>query len=144
MQDVNSFPGNREPLPPPPPGGSSAAAPLQPTLDRAWLRELAARQRWAIVGGIANGVGGILVGIGATPSGLGAVLGLAVGVFVIVAAFRLANHLYSVGIAIVSAFAMIVPLVWIVVLIVLCVKASGRLRAAGVQVGLFGVDPNRV
>ena len=144
MQDVNSFPGDREPLPPPPPTGFSAAAPLPPTLDRTWLRELAARQRWAIVGGIANGVGGILIGVGAIPPGLGAVLGLAAGIFVIVAAFRLANHLYGVGLAVVSAIAMIVPLVWIVVLVVLCVKATGKLRAAGVQVGLFGTDPDRV
>jgi hypothetical protein len=144
MQDVNSFPGNREPLPPPPPTGFSAATPLPPTLDRTWLRELAARQRWAIVGGIANGVGGILIGVGAIPPGLGAVLGLAAGIFVIVAAFRLANHLYGVGLAVVSAIAMIVPLVWIIVLVVLCVKATGKLRAAGVRVGLFGTDPDRV
>ena len=58
MQDVNSFPGDRDRLPPPPPTGFPTAAPLPPTLDRTWLRELAARQRWAIVGGIANGVGG--------------------------------------------------------------------------------------
>jgi hypothetical protein len=35
-------------------------------------------------------------------------------------------------------------LVWIIVLVFLCSKASKELRSAGVQVGFFGASPNAI
>jgi hypothetical protein len=98
----------------------------------------------AIIAGFANAAAGALIYTKAIPGGLGALVALGVAAFVIVAAARLANHLFGVGPAILSAIAMVVPLVWIVVLVVLSSKASKELRANGVQVGFFGASPDAI
>ena len=137
------------PLPPPPP--PAAATPFAsmpyvaaPVDDRPALRDLAARQRWAIVAGLANAIGGALVYGTTLPSCLGSILTLGVVSFVMFAAFQLARRLYSTGAGIVCAGAMLFPVVWIGVLIFLCSKASKQLKAAGIHVGFFGADPNKI
>jgi hypothetical protein len=139
MQDQLPPPG----LPMPPPPNPSGAAPM-PTVDRASLRDLAGRQRTAIIAGIVNAVGGVLMYSDAIPAGPSAIFTLVVAGFIIVAAFRLAQHLHGVAIGIVCGIAMLIPFVWIVVLVVLSSKASKQLRAAGVRVGFFGADPSSI
>jgi hypothetical protein len=146
VQDQSSLPGGM-PLPPPPsnlpsmPGSGSAFAPV---LDRARLRELAIRQRWAIIAGIANAVGGMLLFTHALPDGLAAVASLVILVAIVVSAYRLGRILYSVGIGILSAVAMFIPFVWIAVLVALSVKASKELKASGIRVGFFGTSTNSI
>jgi hypothetical protein len=98
----------------------------------------------AIVAGIANAVGGILTISDALQGGLGALILLIVAGFIIYAMFRLGRQLYSVGIGVLAAVAMLIPIVWIVVLVWLSSKASKELRAAGVRVGLLGADPSTI
>jgi hypothetical protein len=127
------------PLPPPPPG------PQAPTAsDRGALRELARRQRAAVVAGVANAVAGALTYTHAIPAGIGSLFALVVAACVIVAAFRLAQRLQTVGVAIACGIAMLIPVVWIVVLVLLSSKASKQLKAAGVTVGVFGASPSSV
>jgi hypothetical protein len=130
------------PMPPPPP--PAWGAPPAPAVDRTELRELARRQRMAIVAGIANAIGGILTISDAVQDGPGALILLIVAGFIIYAMFRLGRQLYGVGIGILAAVAMLIPIVWIVVLVSLSSKASKQLRAAGVQVGFFGADPSTI
>jgi len=80
----------------------------------------------------------------AIPAGPGALPTLVVAGFIIVAAFRLAQHFHGVAIGIVCGIAMLIPFVRIVVLVVLSSKAPKQLRAAGVRVGFFGVDPSSI
>ena len=129
------------PLPPPP---VPSAAPPMRTVDRSALRDLAGRQRAAIIAGIVNAVGGVLMFSDTLPAGPVSLFALVVAGFVIVAAFRLAQHLHGVAIGIVCGVAMLIPFVWIVVLVVLSSKASKQLRAAGVRVGIFGADPSSI
>jgi hypothetical protein len=60
------------------------------------------------------------------------------------AAFRLANHVWNAGLALLCAIAMIVPIVRVAVRVVVVVKVSGQLPAGGAQVGFFGADPNAI
>lgn len=143
MQDQSAFPGGYQPLPPPPPAAFEAVASSVPSVDRSWLRELAVRQRMAIIAGIANAVGGVLVVTNAL-GGVGLLFAIGVGVLVIVAAYRLGRHLYNVGIGILGAAAMFLPFAWLVVMVGLCVLAAVKLRAAGIRVGFFGVDPDTI
>jgi hypothetical protein len=127
------------PMPPPPPAPFTAAP--APAVDRTPLRELARRQRMAIIAGILNAVGGVLMATDTTADGLAALFVLIVAGFVIFAAFRLGQQLYGAGIGVLSGIAMLIPLVWIGVLVVLSSRASRQLRAAGVKVGFLGADP---
>ena len=129
------------PLPPPP---GMSGIPAVPAVDRTGLRDLASRQRAAIFAGLANAVGGALVFTHAVPDGIGGLISLVVAAFVIVAAFRLAQRLHGVWIGVVCGIAMLIPVVWIVVLVLLSSKASKQLRAAGVHVGFFGANPSSV
>lgn len=113
-------------------------------LDRVRLRELAVRQRWAIVAGLANAIGGMLLYTRALPDGLAALASLTILVAIVVCAYRLGRILYSVGIGIVTAVAMFIPFVWIAVLVALSVKASKELKASGVRVGFFGVSSTAI
>lgn len=125
---------------PPPPG--MPGNPPAPVLDRTALRDLASRQRAAIIAGVLNGLTGALMFTRAIPAGTGSLIALVVAAFVIVAAFRLAQRLHGVAIAIVCGIAMLIPVVWIVVLVLLSSKASKQLKAAGVRVGFFGANPS--
>ena len=129
------------PMPPPP---APFTATVGPIADRGWLRDLATRQRMAIVAGIGNALGGILAFSHVLPGGIEVLFELIVAAFIIVAAYRLGQHLHGVGIGIVAGIAMLIPLVWIVVLVVLTSQASKRLRAAGVHVGIFGAGPDSI
>ncbi|HEU5310331.1 MAG TPA: hypothetical protein VFV24_02660 [Candidatus Eisenbacteria bacterium] len=113
-------------------------------VDRTRLRELAVRQRWAIVAGLANAIGGMLLYTHALPDGLAAIASLTILVAIVVCAYRLGRILYSVGIGIVTAVAMFIPFVWIGVLVALSVKASKELKASGVRVGFFGAGSNAI
>jgi hypothetical protein len=130
------------PMPPPPPAPFSV--PRAPAVDRDSLRDLAKRQRTAIIAGCANAIGGVLAYSHALPTGAELILELVVAGFIIVAAYRLAARLHGVGIAILAAIAMLIPILWIVVLVVLSARASRQLRAAGLRVGFFGVDPSSI
>ena len=129
------------PMPPPPgmPGN-----PLVPPVDRSALRDLASRQRAAIIAGCLNALGGVLMFTRALPAGPGSLFALVVAAFVIVAAFRLAQRLYGAGIGVVCGIAVLIPVVWIVVLVLLSSKASKQLRAAAVHVGFFGANPSSI
>ena len=141
MEDHHSQPYTA-PMPPPPP--NPLAAPASPAVDRASLRDLARRQRAAIVAGCANALGGIIVFSHVIPDPTASLVSLIVAGFIIVAVFRLAQTLHGVGIAILAGIAMLIPIVWIVVLLVLSSKASKQLRAAGIHVGFFGADPSSI
>ena len=139
MQDQLPPPGVS--LPPPP---NPSGAPQMPTVDRRALRDLAGRQRAAIIAGIANAVGGVLLFSHAVPAEPASLFALVVAGFIIVAAFRLAQHLHGVAIGILCGIAMLIPFVWILVLVVLSSKATKQLRAAGVAVGFFGAAPSSI
>src|SRR5512132_2923795 len=96
---------------PPPPGMSAGMSgiPAVPAVDRTGLRDLASRQRAAIVAGIANAVGGALLFAHSVPEGTGALISLVVAAFVIVAAFRLAQRLHGVWIGVLCGVAMLIP-----------------------------------
>jgi hypothetical protein len=126
------------PMPPPPAPYTPA---LAPPVDRESLRDLARRQRAAIIAGCANALGGIVAFTHALPSGTEVLIELVVAGFVIIAAYRLGQRLSGVGVGILAGIAMLLPIVWIVVLVVLSSKASKQLRAAGIRVGFFGADP---
>ena len=132
------------PPPPPSPGAFGVVFPATPAIDRTVLRELAARQRWAIIAGIANAVGGVIAFAHALPPEFVSVAALGVAVFVVVAGYRLARQLHGVGIGVLCGIAMLVPILWIVVLVMLSSRASKTLRAAGVRVGFFGADPSTI
>jgi hypothetical protein len=129
------------PLPPPP---AMSGIPAMPVVDRSAVRDLASRQRAAIVAGIANALAGALLFTHSLPEGTGALISLVVAAYVIVAAFRLAQRLHGAWIGGVCGVAMLVPVGWIVVLALLSSKASKQLRAAGVHVGFFGANPSSV
>ena len=139
MQDQLPPPG--VPLPPPP---NPSGAPAMPTVDRTALRDLAGRQRAAIIAGIANAVGGVLLFSHAVPAEPASLFALVVAGFIIVAVFRLAQHLHGVAIGILCGIAMLIPFVWILVLVLLSSKATKQLRAAGVPVGFFGAAPSTI
>jgi hypothetical protein len=141
MEDHHSQPFIA-PMPPPPP--APFAASTAPAVDRDALRDLAKRQRAAIIAGCANALGGILAVTHALPAGTEVLVELLVATFVIVSAYRLAQPLHGVGIGILAAIAMLIPIVWVVVLLVLSSRASKQLRAAGVRVGFFGADPSSI
>jgi hypothetical protein len=98
----------------------------------------------AIIAGIANAVGGVLLFSHAVPAEPASLFALVVAGFIIVAAFRLAQHLHGVAIGILCGIAMLIPFVWILVLVVLSSKATKQLRAAGVAVGFFGAAPSSI
>jgi hypothetical protein len=54
------------------------------------------------------------------------------------------RQLYGAGIGVLCGVAMLIPFVWIVVLLVLSSKASKQLRAGGIKVGIFGIDPSSI
>jgi hypothetical protein len=141
MEDNNSQP-YPAPMPAPPP--ASFGAPPAPSVDRASLRDLAGRQRAALIAGLANAIGGALAYTHAVPDGITALLSLIIAGFIIVAAFRLAQRVSGTGIAILSGVAMLIPFVWIIVLLALSSKATNQLRAVGVQVGFFGANPSSI
>ena len=139
--EEHAQPSITTPLPPPPP---APFAPPGAAVDRGWLRDLATRQRMAIIAGILNALGGIVAYSHVLADGTTLLFELAVGTFVIVAAYRLARKLHGVGSAVLCGIAMLVPIVWIVVLVVLSSKASKQLRAAGIHVGFFGADSSSI
>ena len=64
--------------------------------------------------------------------------------FAIFSVFMLAKELTNVGIAVLCAILMFVPLVSLVVLLILSQKAIKYLREHRVEVGFFGADPSRI
>jgi hypothetical protein len=108
------------PLPPPPTGTAEG---------RARLEGLAEKRQMLIVAAILNGVAGAIARVATFPRSVVLLAAVAISVFLIVAAVRIANQLFGVGAAIGSAIAMLIPLVWIGVVVLLCVKASRRLKA---------------
>ena len=122
MQDDRGF--SALPLPPPP-GGTAEG--------RARLEGLAGKRQMLLVAGLVNGIGGIMVKAGGLPRSvdpLVSLAALAIAVFLIVAAVRVAYQLYNVWAAIGSAVAMLIPVVWVVVVVFLVVKSTRRLKAA--------------
>ncbi|MFT3776194.1 MAG: hypothetical protein QM820_63430 [Minicystis sp.] len=59
-------------------------------------------------------------------------------------AVRMASALYNTGIAVICAVLLLIPFVGLGVLLILNVCATARLRAAGINVGFLGADPDEV
>lgn len=118
--------------------------------------EIAKRQRWLI-----GAIGATLLLIVSSfvmpgiinqmPEGsaniaaiLYAVFAIAVRVFVLVCVFSLARQLYGTGIGILMLILSLLPLIGLIVLIMVNMKATKFLQQHGVKVGLMGADLNEV
>ena len=136
MQGTNDFGA----LPPPPvPPVPPAPAGFE---DRRYREELASKRLWLIVAGVSNAVAGILFRAGSLPPGVSLLIVLVVGIFVIVATFRLAKQLYNTAAGVLCAILMLVPVVYIGVVVFLAVQSAKRLRTPAPPAHWSGPSPS--
>lgn len=129
-----------------PPAAAAAPGGLLPT-DREKLRDVAKFQRYINLVILANfGAGGLMRVLREVPGG-NLISGLfALGVILAGAVFavQMARALYSTGVAVVCAILLLIPCVGLLALLVLNNRATARLSAAGLKVGLLGAEPSEV
>ena len=106
--------------------------------DSADLQQIASGQKLIIYSIILN----FLTMAARNSSGLALVLSLVAVVMAIVGIVRLCGGFgHSTGTKVLLVIGCLVPLVNLVILVVLSVKATSRLREAGYKVGLLGASP---
>lgn len=123
-----------------------------PVPNRSKLRSVAKFQRYvilALLGNITIAIISFLIMIQAiSPSEIGVTVfrlaALAITIFMIYSVVMLARQFSNIAIAILSGLAMFLPLISLIVLLVFSQKATAFLRANGVDVGFFGVNPESV
>ncbi len=117
---------------------ANVADAADPTEDIETLRKLASGQKLLIYSILLSLVAGALQ-YALKSNGFGLVLNLIAAVMAIVGAVRTAGGLGQGTVAkIIYAIAMFIPLVSLIIMISLSVRASRRLKEAGYSVGLLG------
>ncbi|RUL74555.1 hypothetical protein [Dyella choica] len=110
----------------------------RPPSDSADLQQIASGQKLIIYSIILN----FLTMAARSSSGLVLVLSLVAAIMAIVGIVRLCGGFgHSTGTKVLLVIGCLVPLVNLVILVVLSVKATSRLREAGYKVGLLGASP---
>jgi hypothetical protein len=132
------------PYQPPQQGGLPTGLPPD---DREKLREVAKAQRYInleILGYIGAGV--VLRTLQGVPGGqiLGGLVGLAVVLAGCVFIVQMARALYNTGVAVLCAILLFIPCVGLLTLLIVNNRATARLQAAGIKVGLLGAEPGEV
>jgi hypothetical protein len=111
-------------------------------MERARMQRVAAGQRmmvWAVLGMFASNLVTRSVDGNALGLALGGLISIACLVFAIVGVVRLANALGSNTVmCIIAAICMIIPLVNLVTMVLMSMRATRTLRAAGYDVGFMG------
>ena len=129
-----------------PPGNAAAPSNLPPA-ERDKLREIARYQRNINLVILCYFGAGFLIRA-LNELAVGRIVGgvIAVGVLVAGAYFAvmMARALYSTAVAVISGILLLVPCVGLLTLLVLNNRATARLGAAGIKVGLIGADPSEI
>jgi len=115
--------------------------------DRDRLREVARLQRYINLVVLAYFSAGALTrAVAEVPGGpiLAGVVAVAVILTGAVFAVQMARALYSTAVAVVCAILLLIPCVGLLTLLLLNGRATQRLTAAGLKVGLLGADPAEV
>ena len=111
-------------------------------MERARMQRVAAGQRmmvWAVLGMFASNLVTRSVDGNALGLALGGLISIACLVFAIVGIVRLVNALGSNTVmCIIAAICMIIPLVNLVTMVLMSMRATRTLRAAGYDVGFMG------
>jgi hypothetical protein len=118
-----------------------------PPAEREKLRDAAKFQRYINLVILAYfGAGVLTSAVNEIPGGRFVVGLFALGVIVTGAVFavQMARALYGTGVAVACAIMLLIPCVGLLTLLVLNNRATARLNAAGLKVGLLGADPSEV